>query len=130
MTAAIVLIQVPNEISRNLEIEMGRGWIVELAEERVDGKDIVFIQKGLFGTEGGLKMYVYANEHPPPHFHVIYGSEENSFSILDATPLYTNGGLNKWFKTIKKWHQKNKVALIDAWNKSRPSDCPVGPIAL
>lgn len=130
MTAAIVLIQVPNEISRNLEIEMGRGWIVELAEERVDGKDIAFVQKGLFGTEGGLKMYVYANEHPPPHFHVIYGSEENSFSILDAAPLYATGGLKKWFKTIKKWHQKNKAALIDAWNKSRPSDCPVGPIAL
>lgn len=123
-------IQIPPKFFEELELDMNRGYIVELTEERTDGKEVIFIQKGQFGATGGLKIYVYADEHPPPHFHVKYGNEENSFSILDAAPLYPGGALKKWFKTIKKWHTEHKEELIDFWNKMRPQDCPVGPVKL
>lgn len=77
--------------------------------------------------DGAMAIHIYSDEHPPPHFHVKYGSEENSFRIDDGTPLYAKG-LNKYFKSILRWHQKHKPDLISYWNSTRPSDCPVGPI--
>ena len=104
------------------------GPIEQLAEEG-DGKhEVRFIQKGLFTRFNGFNIYIYADEHPPPHFHVTYNGENNSFAITDASPLHPNGQLSRYFKNIKKWHVKNKAGLIDAWNGSRPSDCPVGKI--
>lgn len=111
-----------------LEKEMSTGYIIELQEEREDGCEFVHFEKAKVGTMGNLKMYIYADEHPPPHFHVIYNGQGNSFRIDDASPLYPDGNLKKWFKNIKKWHKNNKGELIIVWNKMRPSDCPVGTI--
>ena len=72
----------------------------------------------------GLKIEVFANEHPPPHFRVKYSGETANYKISDCSQL--NGGLDKWYKNVKKWHQKNKQLLIDIWNRTRPTDCPVG----
>ncbi len=130
MSAPKSAIPISTDLFEQLELDMSRGYIVELAEERSDGCEIVFVQKSLFGVVGGLKIHVYADEHPPPHFHVKYAGEDNSFSLLDATPLYPNGPLKKWFKNIKKWHAEHQMELIDFWNKMRPQDCPVGIIHL
>jgi len=111
-----------------LEEDMARGHIIKLAEECDDGNELVYMEKAAVGKLGGLKMQIYSNEHPPPHFHVKYNGEENSFKIDDATPLHPNGDLKKWFKNIKKWHKKHKIELVKAWNKSRPENCTVGSI--
>jgi hypothetical protein len=102
------------------------GPIIKLKEENDGIHEIFSIKKQLVARNGGYRFHIYANEHPPPHFHVKYGEEENSFSLLDASPLHPNNGLKKYFKNIKKWHSKNKEKLITAWNSSRPTNCPVG----
>lgn len=112
-----------------LEAGMKRGYIIELAEEREDGREHVYREKAAVGELGGLNMQIYSNEHPPPHFHVKYNGQENSFRIDDASPLYPNGDLKKWFKNIRKWHYKHKSELVNAWNELRPEGCPVGPIS-
>jgi hypothetical protein len=76
------------------------------------------------GNLNGLKIEIFAREHPPPHFRVLYAGETANFSISDCSKL--NGGLAKWEKNIKEWHSNNKQKLINVWNKTRPSDCPVG----
>jgi Domain of unknown function (DUF4160) len=38
-------------------------------------------------TVYGLAIKIWADEHPPPHFHVAYQGEDASFSILDCTRL-------------------------------------------
>jgi len=73
----------------------------------------------------GLKIEVFANEHPPPHFRVNYQGESNNFKISDCEPLHGNS-LKKYHRNIKQWHKKNKQHLIKAWNNFRPDDCPVG----
>lgn len=73
----------------------------------------------------GLKVEIFAREHPPPHFRVINGSESANYSIKDCSQL--NGGLRREYDTVKKWHGNNKNKLIEAWNSRRPTDCPVGP---
>lgn len=72
----------------------------------------------------GLKIEIFSNEHPPPHFRVSYNGETANFRIKDCIKI--NGKLDKWEKNIKAWHTKNKDKLILHWNKSRPSNCPVG----
>jgi hypothetical protein len=112
-----------------LETGMKRGYIIELAEERDDGHEYVYMEKAGVGELGGSKMQIYSNEQPPPHFHVKYNGQENSFRIDDASPLYPNGDLKKWFKNIKNWHKKHKSELVNSWNELRPEGCPVGPVS-
>jgi hypothetical protein len=73
---------------------------------------------------GGLKIEIFANEHPPPHFRVICAGETANYRISDCEQL--NGGLRKYQRVIRAWHSKHKPKLIQAWNNFRPSDCPVG----
>ena len=122
------IVEFESESLEELEDEMSRGYIIELADESDDGHEHVYFEKAFISQFGSLKMHIYSEEHPPPHFHVKYQGQENSFRIDDATPLYPNGDLKKWFKNIKKWHRQNKQELIDAWNNLRPSDCPVGSV--
>jgi Domain of unknown function (DUF4160) len=77
------------------------------------------------GKLNGLKIEVFSDEHPPPHFRVKFGSETNCFRIADCKPMYGDS-LKQYFRNIKKWHYDYKQVLIDAWNTTRPSDCPVG----
>lgn len=76
-----------------------------------------------------VKIEIYPNEHPPPHYHVRTNEFNVSISILDCEVLEGNPNA-KLLKKIKYFHHKNKTKLIKVWNSLRPSDCPVGPISI
>lgn len=105
------------ELMDSLEL----GPIVEL-----DGQEAHLLNEELVSCIGGLSVHVFADEHPPPHFHVKFNGEENSFSINDCTPLYPQNGLKSYFRNIRKWHRDNKKRIVRAWNDNRPDGCPVG----
>lgn len=117
------------ELVDNLFQSLRSGAIIELAEETGASGDLVELKKVLVDKADGFKFYIYSDEHPPPHFHVQFAAEKNSFSILDATPLHPNGGLKRYFKNIRKWHRSNRDKLVATWNSNRPVDCPVGLMA-
>ena len=72
----------------------------------------------------GLKVEVFSNEHPPPHFRVKAAGETANYDISDCVQL--NGGLRKYYRAVRDWHAIHKQTLIDEWDKRRPTDCPVG----
>ena len=75
----------------------------------------------------GLKIEIFSREHPPPHFHLSGGDIDATFSILDCTRLTGQiGGREK--RLIEWWHARSRRLLVETWNRTRPSDCPVGPI--
>lgn len=81
----------------------------------------------LVDIQKGLKMEIYPNEHPPPHFHVKGGGISVSFSIKDCELL--EGKLDgRHTALVKWWHERTKDKLIEIWNNTRPTNCPVGPI--
>jgi hypothetical protein len=121
-------VEFDDECIYELGESLDSGSIIKLKEENDGLHEILSIKKQLIVREGGYGLHIYAKENPPPHFHVKYGQEENSFSIVDCEPLHPNNGLSRYFKNIKKWHSKHKEKLIDAWNNSRPENCPVGRI--
>jgi hypothetical protein len=71
-----------------------------------------------------VKIQVFSDEHPPPHFRVEAGGETANFTIKDCAKL--NGKLDAYRYNIQDWHAKHKQLLIDKWNSSRPTGCPVG----
>lgn len=109
---------VPTGLVSELEDCIAKGPIIDDFGKRL-------FEEELFDRINGLKIELFSKEHPPPHFRVCFQNECNNFSIKDCTPL--NGKtLSRYFRNIKKWHNKNKDQLIDFWNKTRPTDCPVG----
>jgi hypothetical protein len=75
----------------------------------------------------GLRIEVFAREHPPPHFHISGGGIDATFSITDCKHL--EGKIEGRKKALVLWwYQQSRPTLIKAWNNSRPTDCPVGPI--
>ena len=83
-----------------------------------------FLTEETVANLDGLKIQIFSNEHPPPHFRVEYAGETANFSIKDCSKL--NGGLTRWDRNIRRWHASHKSQLIEVWNRTRPSDCPVG----
>lgn len=76
-----------------------------------------------------IKIEIYPNEHPPPHFHIKTSNFNVSLTIMDCEILEGSLKSND-FKKIKYFHERNKDKLIKVWNELRPTDCPVGPIVI
>ncbi len=83
--------------------------------------------KQLVERVNGLRIEVFSREHPPPHFHISGGGISATFSITDCKHLEGKiGGREK--ALVKWWYDRSRPTLVRAWNKTRPTDCPVGPI--
>lgn len=124
----IVEFEFRNECVNALGESLDSGPIHKLKEETDGIHEEVFLQKQLVSRFGAFAVHIYADEHAPPHFHVEYNGDSNSFSIETGEPLHPNNGLSRYFRNVKKWYRKSRPILIDAWNNTRPSDCVVGPI--
>jgi hypothetical protein len=111
-------IEISGPIAADLEASLYQGPMLNDAGlRRLDEKTIDRVL--------GLKIQVFADEHPPPHFRVIFEGESNNFTIRDCLALNGNA-LARYFKNIRAWHRVNKPRLIAAWNANRPTGCPVG----
>ncbi len=115
----------PND---EVKILLSKNYIEELASSFHNGpiqeNGMHLLLEKEVGKIKGLKIEVFSNEHPPPHFRVTYQGETANYEIKNCHKL--NGDLNNWTRNIKKWHVKNKYNLIQTWDKMRPTDCSVG----
>lgn len=63
----------------------------------------------------GLVIYMYINDHNPPHFHVIYGEYEASINIEDGL---VNGTLpRRALKMVFEWLDLHKDELMENWKR-------------
>lgn len=90
------------------------------------GESILLQGKQLIDRLAGLKIEIYPDEHPPPHFHVRSPEINASFAIEDCR-LLTGRASASAIDKIKYWHKHSKPKLIEAWNSTRPTNCQVGP---
>lgn len=91
-----------------------------------DGDEFLIEIRRLVARVNGLKIQIYANEHPPPHFHVKSPNVDASFSIESCEKL--EGKIESQdYRKIRFWHKKAKPLLIKAWDETRPTECTVGP---
>lgn len=89
------------------------GFVIEI-RKRVD-------------TIDNLKIEIYTNEHTPYHFHVKSADIDACFRI-DNCELIKGKISKENIAKVKYWYNKfdSKQKLIDTWNETRPTNCPVG----
>jgi hypothetical protein len=66
----------------------------------------------------GLRIEVFAREHPPPHFRVSIGHESANYRISDCSQL--NGGLQREYSVIRDWHRAHKLLVPKILTRSIP----------
>jgi hypothetical protein len=109
-----------DEVARVLDILLFEGYAVWTDGSLVNIKQLV-------ARVDGLKIEIFAREHPPPHFHVSAGKIDATFSLADGSLL--NGRVSsRERELIQWWYTRSRPLLIKTWNETRPTDCPVGPI--
>ena len=63
----------------------------------------------------GIVIYMYFNEHNPPHFHAEYN--EFKAAILIQTLGVTEGKLpSKVLSLVVEWAQEHQEELLENWN--------------
>ena len=64
----------------------------------------------------GIIIKLFFGDHPPPHFHAVYGEYVGLFNI--ETLEMIEGDLpNRAKKMIAEWSQKHKIELNEMWNQ-------------
>lgn len=116
------LVSVSDDLIEELAESIQQGPILEIRE----GKVLRLLNEETVARIQGLKLEIFSNEHPPPHFRVKYQSSTANYQIKDCSRLNGSGEVLKYEKNIRLWWGKNKTSLIETWNRLRPSDCPVG----
>jgi hypothetical protein len=115
-------VELPDEYAASLEESFKAGPLFEMP----DGRLMHFLTEETVARINGIKVEIFADEHPPPHFRVKYQSSTANFVIANCQLLNGSGEVMKYEKNIRQWWEKNKQTLIDTWDRMRPSDCPVG----
>jgi len=78
----------------------------------------------------GILIYIYWNDHQPPHFHAKYGEFEILVSINTLEVL--EGKFPKRARAmVLEWASEHRTELVEDWNlcsiKQHPN--PIPPLA-
>jgi len=63
----------------------------------------------------GVRLFMYANDHPPPHFHALFAEHR---AVIDIeTLVVTRGKLPRpKLRAVLKWAAPRRAKLLEAWN--------------
>ena len=71
----------------------------------------------------GIVIYLYWDDHNPPHYHARYGEQEAWIVIATAEVLY--GVLpRRALRLVRTWHRLHQGELDAAWEKARANQAP------
>ena len=71
----------------------------------------------------GIAIRMYVREHPPAHFHAIYGEHEANVSI--DTGEVIEGFLPKIAaRLVKEWALLHQAELRNNWQRARAGELP------
>jgi len=68
---------------------------------------------------GNIKIRIFADDHNPPHFHIVTPDCKISVRIVDFEILA--GRMNRRdFEIAMKWANQNKKVLENEWDRLNP----------
>ena len=66
----------------------------------------------------GIVIYLYHNDHNPPHFHAEYAGNEATFTITTLDLLA--GELPRRARAlVLEWASLHRMELLDNWERAR-----------
>lgn len=63
-----------------------------------------------------IKLYVYANDHNPPHFHAIY-AEYEELIIIESLERYTGQIPKTQRKKVVEWASNSQDFIMKQWKR-------------
>lgn len=74
----------------------------------------------------GIAIYMYFDDHAPPHLHAFYGEHEALVEIATGAPI---GGLlpRRAAKLVKEWVGLHRDQLFENWRRASQQQ-PLLPI--
>jgi hypothetical protein len=77
----------------------------------------------IIGIVDAAKLYMYPNDHPPPHFHVLFAGYR---AVIDIpTMKLIRGSLPKAkLRAIMRWAKPRRAELLDAWDITQQNLVP------
>ena len=66
----------------------------------------------------GMAIRMFYNDHPPAHFHVVYGGRRVLIAIENSTVLHGSlppGAL----RLVRDWAANHREELMDDWRRAR-----------
>lgn len=73
----------------------------------------------------GIVIYMYFNDHLPPHFHAEYSGEEAIYEI--GTLRVREGKLpRRVHNLVLEWADLHRGELIDNWDRARRGESLLG----
>ena len=122
---------VAKKIEGAQSLEESSKWLAILCSDDCEigenGILTLYGRRHLVENIDGLQVTVRSNEHPPPHFHVTGQGIDASFTI--ETGAHMKGKATaKQLRAVSFWYSRSRLLLVKTWNKTRPSNCNIGPI--
>ncbi len=66
----------------------------------------------------GIAIYMYFNDHPPPHFHAEYGGSEALYEI-ETLRLHKGKLPRRAHNMVIEWADLHRAELMENWNRIR-----------
>lgn len=66
----------------------------------------------------GIAIYVYYRDHPPPHFHAVYGDEVVEIDIHSLGVL-TGRIPPRQLGRVVEWAATHQAELLQVWEQAR-----------
>ena len=71
----------------------------------------------------GIVIFLYWDDHNPPHYHATYGGHEAWIVIETAEVLH--GALpRRALRLVRTWHRLHQAELEEAWEKAQANLTP------
>jgi len=67
----------------------------------------------------GIRVYIYARDHNPPHFH-IHVAEFEELVLINDFSTYSGGVPKKYRKKVISWAKENSEFVNKEWEKLNP----------
>lgn len=66
----------------------------------------------------GILIYMYYNDHAPPHFHAIYSGREATYKI-DTLQLFSGSLPRRAHNLVLEWADSHREELNADWERAR-----------
>lgn len=64
----------------------------------------------------GIIIKLFFGDHPPPHFHAVYG-EFNGLFDIQTLEMFEGDLPARAKKLVLEWAELNQTELLEMWNK-------------
>ena len=71
----------------------------------------------------GIVIYLYANDHEPPHFHARYAEDDAAIDIA-SLELLAGALPMRALKLVMEWSRLHQEELLDNWRRIQAGELP------